>query len=231
MLPPNGSNRSTDTLYVNYIPSLICRVYHGPPFEAKTNGTFGKAFNKVQVCFWGQPASALCSMAVLTYSLPHTVVIIAGHQTPRAPPTTAAVFLSGCITGMEEGMTLCVCVCVKTDSFNGGLWQHAVVPGWVMTSLAASPHLFTVSQSRSLRRMSLKNKHNTPAPASKIPVFLSNFQNQICLIVSTALIKMCDSIWVNIHDYTCFSVPVSQEVAAKWTTCDRQRSWDNVGDG
>lgn len=77
---------------------------------------------------------------------------------------------------------VCVCVCVKTDSFNGGLW-HAVVPGWVMISQAASPHLFIVSQSLSLGHMSLKNKHNTQAPPSTIPFFLSNFQNHICLIV------------------------------------------------
>lgn len=37
--------------------------------------------------------------------IPHTVVIITGHQTPQAPPTTGVVFLTCCITSIEKGMT------------------------------------------------------------------------------------------------------------------------------
>lgn len=39
--------------------------------------------------------------------IPHTV-IITGHQTPQAPPTSV-VFLTCCITSIEKGMTVCVC--------------------------------------------------------------------------------------------------------------------------
>lgn len=101
----------------------------------------------------------LLAMAMLTYSFPHT------NHLHRTPDTKSATDNCCCSSGWLHNQhgggndcVLCLCAYVKMDSFNGGLWQHAVVPGWVMTSRAASPHLFIVSQSLSLGHMSLKNK-------------------------------------------------------------------------